>query len=166
MEKNLQNQDALQKFKKLADDIKICMFITAPNEDESSRPMATIQVDDDGTLWFFTHRSSGKTSQIEEDKEVHLVYSHPSKESYMDVWGHGSVVEDRQKIRDLWSPIIKAWFPQGVEDPDLCLLRVKPYTAHYWDSEQGKMVAFLKIVASAVTGKKFTEGVEGTIDIQ
>ena len=166
MEKNLNNQEAQKKLKKLAEEISICMFITAPDDDQSSRPMATIKADDDGTLWFYTHRSSGKTFQIENDQDVHLVYSHPGKESYMDVWGKSNVIEDRDKIRELWNPIVKAWFPQGVEDPDLCLLQVKPYTAHYWDSEQGKMIAFIKILTSAVTGKKLAEGVEGSLDIQ
>lgn len=165
MEKNLDNKEAIQKLTKLAKDIKICMFITMPDDEQSSRPMATIEAEDDGTLWFYTSRSSGKTSQIENDHDVHLVYSHPGKESYMDVWGKGTVVEDRQKIKELWNPIIKAWFPGGVDDPELCLLRVKPYSAYYWDSEAGKMVAFVKILASAVSGKKFSEGVEGSLDV-
>jgi general stress protein 26 len=165
MEKNLNNEDAKQKFRKIANDVNICMFITSPDDDQSSRPMATIQVDDDGTLWFYTHKSSGKTAQIENDHDVHLVYSHPGKNSYMDVWGKGNVVEDRRKIEELWNPIVKAWFPDGVDDPDLCLLKVSPYAAYYWDTETGKMVQFIKILTAAVTGKRLAEGQEGSIEI-
>lgn len=165
MEKNLSSQEAIKKFKKLVDEIHICMFITSPDDEQSSRPMATIKADDDGTLWFYTHRSSGKTSEIENDHDVHLVYSHPGKDSYMDVWAKGSIVEDRDKIKELWNPIVKAWFPNGVDDPDLCLLKVSPYACYYWDSESGKMVEFLKILASAVTGKRLAEGAEGSLDV-
>jgi general stress protein 26 len=165
MEKNLQNEEALQKLKKLANEINICMFITDPDNKQSSRPMATIKVEDEGTLWFYTHLSSGKTSEIEQEQEVHLVYAHPGKDSYMDLRGRGTVVTDRSKIKELWNPIVKAWFPQGVDDPDLCLLKVIPQSAHYWDSETGKMVEFLKIIAAAVTGKRLAEGAEGNLDV-
>jgi general stress protein 26 len=45
------------------------------------------------------------------DQEIHLVYAHPGKDSYLDLWGSGSVVNDREKIKALWNPIVKAWFP-------------------------------------------------------
>lgn len=165
MEKNLAREEAIKKFKKLVEDINICMFITKPNSQESSRPMATMKVENDGTLWFFTNRSSGKTGELDFDDNVHLVYAHPGKDSYIDVWGVGEVVYDETKIRELYSPIIKAWFPGGVDDPEICLLSVRPQSVYYWDSGSGKMVEFFKMVASAVTGKRFAEGEEGTLRI-
>ena len=55
MEKNLQSEEALKKFKKLVEEIGVCMFITNNRSDrEHTRPMATIEVDDKGTLWFYT----------------------------------------------------------------------------------------------------------------
>lgn len=165
MEKNLQQSEALAKLKKLVDEVNICMFITRPEDEQSSRPMATIKAEEDGTLWFYTHRSSGKTAEINADQDVHLVYAHPGKDSYLDLWGTGSVVNDRQKIKEYWNPMIKAWFPNGVDDPDLCLLKVRPNAAYYWDSESGKMVEFIKILAAAVTGKRLAEGAEGNLDI-
>lgn len=165
MEKNLQNQEAINKLRELAEEVNICMFITDPEHKQSSRPMATIKADEDGTLWFFTSRSSGKTAEIEQEHEVHLVYSHPGKDSYMDVRGNGTVVTDRNKIKELWNPMVKAWFPQGSDDPDLCLLKVVPSGAYYWDAENGKMVEFFRIIASVVTGKTMAEGTEGSLDV-
>ena len=100
------------------------------------------------------------------DQEIHLVYAHPGKDSYLDLWGSGTVVNDREKIKALWNPIVKAWFPGGVDDPDLCLLKVQPETAYYWDSETAKMVEFIKIIASAVTGKRLAEGAEGNLNLK
>jgi general stress protein 26 len=34
----------------------------------------------------------------------------------------------------------RAWFPDGVDDPEICLLRVKVDSAYYWDSGTNKMV--------------------------
>lgn len=166
MEKNLDNKQALEKFRKLAEEINICMFITnTMGDQEHTRPMATIEVEDNGTLWFFTDVRSIKVEEINTQREVHLVYAHPGKESYLDVWGSATVVTDRQQVVDKWSPVVKAWFPDGVSDPNLGLLKVQPIEAYYWESETGKMVKFLKMAASVVTGQRLAEGAQGSINL-
>ena len=127
------------------------------------RPMSTIEVEKNATLWFFTDIRSIKVEEVSKQREVHLVYAHPGKESYMDVWGSATIITDKQSIKDKWSPIVKAWFPNGVDDPNIALLKVTPYDVYYWDAETGKMISFLKIAASAVTGKKLSEGAEGKL---
>jgi general stress protein 26 len=165
MEKNLQNEEAATKFKKLINDINVCMFITNNQKDEHTRPMATIEVEDDGTLWFFTDIRSIKVEEVSVEKTVHLVYAHPGKESYVDVWGKASVLTDRKLIKDKWKTIVKAWFPNGADDPNLGLLKVVPANIYYWDAETGKMVAFLKMAASVVTGKTLADGAEGKLKV-
>ncbi len=164
MEKNLQQEEAAKKFKKLVEEIRVCMFITNNSSDnEHTRPMATVETEDDGTLWFFTDIRSIKVDEVSKDREVHLIYSHPGKDSYLDVWGTAKVVTDKQQIKDKWSPYIKAWFPNGVDDPNIALLKVAPGETRYWDSETGKMIQFLKIAVAAVTGKPVANGTEGTL---
>lgn len=165
MEKNLQNEEALKKFKKLVTDINTCMFITDNRDSNHTRPMATIEVEDNGTLWFFTDIRSIKVEEVSADHNVHLVYAHPGKESYLDVWGHATVVKDKQAIVDKWSPLVKAWFPDGIDDPNLGLLKVEPNNLYYWDAESGKMVQFLKMAASVVTGKTLADGTEGKLQL-
>ena len=166
MEKNLAQQEAQKKFKKLADEIKVCMFITNTNEEhEHTRPMHTIQTDEDGTLWFFTDIRSIKVEEVETDRQVHLVYAHPGKESYMNVRGAAKVVTDRQQIKDKWSPFVKAWFPNGQDDPNLALLKVTPAESYYWDNETGKMVQFVKIAIAAITGKPIANSTEGNLSL-
>jgi general stress protein 26 len=166
MEKNLQDKEALNKFRKLVKDINVCMFITnTQGSPEHTRPMSTIEVDEQGKLWFFTDVRSIKVEEVASEKAVHLVYAHPGKESYIDVWGRATVNTNRQLIKDKWSPIVKAWFPNGVEDPNLALLEVKPSDVYYWDAETGKMVAFIKIAVSAVTGKPMAEGAQGSLKV-
>ncbi|GAA4733843.1 pyridoxamine 5'-phosphate oxidase family protein [Flavisolibacter ginsenosidimutans] len=164
MEKHLQDKEALNKFKKLVEDIRVCMFITATNSDEHTRPMSTIKVEDDGTLWFFTDVRSIKVDEVTRERDVHLTYAHPGKESYLDVWGKASVVTDRQQIKEKWSPVVKAWFPKGDEDPNLALLKIKPADVYYWDAESGKMVQFFKMAVAAVTGNPaVADGKEGKL---
>src|SRR5215203_2178766 len=104
MEKNLSNTEALKKFKKLVEDIKTCMFITNTAEDgKHTRPMATIQAEDDGTLWFYTDVRSIKVEEVHNQHTVHLVYAHPGQSAYLDVWGSAEVITDRQQVVDKWS---------------------------------------------------------------
>lgn len=153
MQKNLESKEALEKFKKLVNEINVCMFITNNREDENTRPMATVEISEDGSLWFFTDIRSIKVEEVSTDALVHLVYAHPGKESFLDVWGTASIITDLQTKKDKWTPVIKAWFPGGVDDPNLALLKVQPQDVYYWDAEAGKMVSFLKIIAGAITGK-------------
>ena len=154
MEKNLQSAEALEKFKKLVNEVNICMFITNNNTgDTHTRPMATIEVEDNGTLWFYTDIRSIKVDEVEREQEVHLTYAHPGKESYLDVWGGATVVTDRKLIKGKWSPVVKAYFPNGDEDPNVALLKVTPRECYYWESETGKMVQFFKMAVAAVTGE-------------
>ena len=84
----------------------------------------------------------------------------------MDVWGKGSVITDKAQIKDKWSPVVKAYFPQGAEDPNLALLKVQPTNVYYWESETGKMVQFIKMAAAAVTGNPaVAKSAEGKIDL-
>jgi general stress protein 26 len=168
MEKNLQSKEALDKFKKLVKEIGVCMFITNTRDDAQThtRPMMTIETEENGTIWFFTNVKSIKVDEVEREHEVHLTYAHPAKESYLDVWGTATVVTNRQQIKDKWSPIVKAWFPKGDDDPDLALLKVVPQSCYYWDAEHGRMVEFFKMAVAAVTGKpQIAEGAEGKLSL-
>ncbi|MGZ3881976.1 MAG: pyridoxamine 5'-phosphate oxidase family protein [Flavisolibacter sp.] len=166
MEKNLSDKEALEKFKKLVNDINVCMFITNTKDHNHTRPMATIEVEDHGTLWFFTDIRSTKVEEVSAEHTAHLVYAHPGKESYLDVWGATSVVNDKQTLKDKWSPIVKAWFPKGVDDPNLALLKLTPQEVYYWDAEAVKMVSFIKIIAGAITGRTtFSNDAKGSLNV-
>ncbi|GAB4092500.1 pyridoxamine 5'-phosphate oxidase family protein [Flaviaesturariibacter terrae] len=167
MEKHLQNEEALSKLKKLAEEIRVCMFITnADDAVDHTRPMSVASIDADGKLWFFTDIRSIKVEEVSKARKVHLTFAHPGKESYLDLWGMAHVVTDRELIKEKWSPMVKAWFPGGVEDPNVALLHVHPERCYYWDAETGKMVQFFKMAVGAVTGNpKISDGTEGKLAI-
>ena len=127
--------------------------------------MYTIEVEDDGTLWFFTDLRSIKVEEVATDRMVHLTYAHPGKDSYLDTWGKANIITDKQLKKDKWKTMLKAWFPNGPDDPSVALLQVRPTECYYWDSETGKMVEFLKMAASIVTGKKLADGAEGKLEL-
>jgi general stress protein 26 len=163
MVKEFNREEGLAKMKELVDSIHTCMFITNANNQNHVRPMATIRVDKNGDLWFFSESHSEKVSDIKLNNAVQLLYSHPGKDAYLDIRGFASIENNREKIKELWSPIVKAWFPAGVDDPEICLVKVDPENVYYWDSGNNKMIFLLKTVAAAISGKKMSEGEEGVL---
>lgn len=161
----LQNKEAIRKLKDLATEINICLFCNGTGMEipPSCRPMATSGVDDDGNIWFFSPRDSEKNREIQMNPNVRLFYSHPGKSSFLIISGKADISYDRATIEELWSPLDKTWFKDGVDDPTISLIRVRPTDAHFWDTKGNQFVNFFKMVASVATGTTLVEGEEGRI---
>ncbi|MGC4035466.1 MAG: pyridoxamine 5'-phosphate oxidase family protein [Chitinophagaceae bacterium] len=160
--KTLTDTAAIEKIKGLAEN-KICMFCTYEDYQMVSRPMATSGIDEDGTLWFFSRKSSDKNNQLDHNQQVDLIYMDPGKQHYLALSGVADVVYDDAKAHQYWSAIDKAWFDKGLEDPELTMIKVIPSEGHYWDTKNGKLISMLKIAAAVVTGKEMDGGIEGDI---
>ena len=117
-------QQSIEKLKTLIEDIDFAMLTTVNGGQLRSRPMSTQEYEGDNALWFFTSDQTHKVEEIEADSRVNVAYSKPDDNVYVSVSGRAAVVKDRQKIEELWNPILKAWFPEGLDDPTLCLLKV------------------------------------------
>ena len=163
-QKNYTGHEGVEKLKELAESADMCMFATSlSNDPVPARPMSTRKVDDDGAIWFFSRSTSTKNAEIKRDKRVQLFYSNPSSAEFLNVSGTATIIIDPVKAKELWSAWAKTWFPDGVDDPELTLIKVEPVDVQYWDTKHNKMVSLLKIVAGAITGKEMDDGVEGKI---
>ena len=164
--KNLYDKDAIDKIKDLVNAADICLFTTdLATVPLVTRPMATQLVGDDGMLWFLSERASAKNAEIAGDNRVQLFYFNKSNAEYLSIFGEAEILYDKQKIKELWTPLAKTWFTEGEEDPAISIIKVKPLEAHYWDTKHNKMVAMLKILAGAVIGKTMDDGVEGKMQL-
>ncbi len=165
----LTRDDMISKLATLIKDIKFAMLTTEAEDGVlHSRPMATQDTEFDGDLWFFTGLSSSKVAELEWNPSVNLSYADPGASKYVSVSGNGKIVEDHAKARELWNDIYKAWFPKGLEDPELCLLKVEVTHAEYWEATSGKMVQVFGYLKALATGKPSAgEGAEhGTLNIE
>ncbi|MDB5277089.1 MAG: ral stress protein [Ferruginibacter sp.] len=165
--KNLASAEAIDKLKELIENIDICLFCTnlKTGDGATTRPMSTQEVDEEGNLWFFSDINSDKNREIKTDKRVQLFYSHPAKSSYVVVNGEAEIMVDRQKVDELWSPLVKTWFTEGKDDPNISILKVTPTSAYYWDTEGNRMINFFKMIASVATGKTLVDAQEGSINV-
>jgi general stress protein 26 len=130
----------IEKLNDLIAGIEIAMLTTVHSNNQlQSRPMATQAIAGDGFLWFFAAQHSSKIDGIRNDNEVNVAYSDPVNMRFVSVSGTCELVRDRSIASDLWKPEYKRWFPRGVEDPDLILLKVTIHNVEYWDAQAGHM---------------------------
>jgi len=141
-------------------DIRFGMFTySASDGDLHARPMTTQNkdIDEDDSLWFFMSRQSEPVSDFTKQPVVNVAYADPGGDRYVSVSGTAEVVEDLGKARQLWSKMAEVWFPGGVEDANLALVRVKIRHASYWDVKSSKIVQLFKTAKASVTGKPPTD---------
>lgn len=121
-----------------------------------SRPMTTLNGANEsgGVLWFFMSKSSEPAIDIANEPEVNVAYGNPAADSYVSVSGTARIVEDLAAKKKFWSPMVHAWFPDGVGDPDLALIAVTIEHAELWDVTANKAVKVYEMAKAAMTGNK------------
>ena len=152
-------QDDIQKLGELIEKIKFAMLTTV-DEDGAlrSRPMTTQQIEFDGDLWFFAPKNSGVASETRQQQQVNVAYAAPDDQRYVSVSGRAEWVQDPQRMKELWNPLYKAWFPNGLDDPNLSLLKIHVEKAEYWESPGGAVVTLFGFAKALVTGKQADVG--------
>ena len=166
MSQELSSEDAVKKFKDLVESVNICMFTTLDDENNIfSRPMSTVKIDDEGNAWFFTNEYSEKIQEVSRDNSVTLIYSHPGKNVYVSVKGSCTIIVNKKQIQELWNPILKAWFPLGIDDPKLCLIKVNTEDAHFWNSHSSKMVVYFKMLKAIANKERYEEKDAGKLKL-
>ncbi len=120
-----------------------------------SRPMAPLEVDAAGAVWFFVDLRS---SRVEFLRVVNLSFADAARGTYVSLSGRGEVRSDRTQIERLWTPMAKPWFPEGPDSRNLALLKFVPQAAEYWDAPHSKMVRMFAMAASVVAGKPIGTG--------
>ncbi|MBP6786152.1 MAG: pyridoxamine 5'-phosphate oxidase family protein [Candidatus Promineofilum sp.] len=129
------HDEKIEKLGELIKDIDIAMLTTVDDDGRlRSRPMGTQEVEFDGDLWFMTAIDTGKASEISRENRVNVSYAKPGDNRYVSVSGTAVLINDKAKIDELWSPIYKAYFPEGKDDPRLRLIKVSVEKAEYWES--------------------------------
>lgn len=153
-----QDHDARQKLWGMIKQIRYAMLTSEDGDLLRSRPMAASQSEFDGTLWFFTRAGSHKVQEVEADNRVAVSYADPGSQTYISLSGHAQLERDPGLIREHWGESMRTWFPKGVDDPDIALLRVRVSAAEYWDAPSSAMVYIFGYAKAVVTGKPPSPG--------
>jgi general stress protein 26 len=157
--------DAQQELWERIESVRTAMMTTVePDGSFRSRPMWTQGDEFDGSLWFFTSDEAPKVEELERNPHVGLSYAAPDKNLYVSVTGRAELVRDKAKAEELWNVFAEAWFPGGVDDPNLAVLRVDVEHAHYWEDKKPKVLQFAEIALGALRGKPPKSGDEKELD--
>lgn len=165
---DLRGSDAVHKIKDLVDKAESCFFCTSVSVGDSSgaRPMAVRKVDDEGSLWFLSSIDSHKNDEIKLDSRVRLYFQASAHSDFLELNGHALISQDREKINELWEPILKTWFTEGEDDPRITVVKVVPTEGYYWNTKHGNIVAGVKMLIGAAVGKTLDDSEEGSLDFQ
>ncbi|KAL0479387.1 hypothetical protein AKO1_007594 [Acrasis kona] len=152
------SRENIEKLKSLIKTLETAMLTTQSTKTKSlhSRPMYMQKLEFDGqSLWFFTRKASIKCDEVQQNSDANLSFSDVKTATWLSLIGKVTVVEDKEKMEELWNEILRAWFPKGLEEPDMCLLRFDIEGAEYWDEYASRMVQLYSYFKAIATGKSY-----------
>ncbi len=163
---HLNGTEAIAKIKELIGHSDVCFFCTDTETGPSMgvRPMSIQQVTDNGDLWLLSASDSHTNQEIALNPAVKLYFKGSEHSDFMYLAGTAAIVDDKQKIKELWKPVMKTWFTEGEDDPRISLIRGSPVTGYYWDNKNGNFVAGVKMLVGAAIGKTLDDSIEGRLN--
>ncbi len=163
---DLHGTEAVTKIKDLVGKAQTCFFCTnvATGESSGARPMSVQQMDDQGNLWFLSADDSYKNQELAADSSVQLYFQGSAHSDFLMLKGRAIISRDKTKIKELWEPIVKTWFTEGVDDPRITVIKVTPNQGYYWDTKHGSAIAGMKMLIGAAVGKTMDDSIEGKLE--
>jgi general stress protein 26 len=155
----LSHEDELKTLWEKVKDIKVAMLTTLDDKGQlRSRPMYTQKTEFKDYIWFFTREGAPKVAELDRNMQVNISYANPDDQVYISISGSAQVMKSKSKAEQLWNPALKAWFPKGLDDPDLALIKINVDFAEYWDPHSGKMVTLFGLMKAIFSGKEYDPG--------
>jgi general stress protein 26 len=160
----LRGDAAFEKVKELLAVFPIAFMVTVADGNFTARPIGVVGDHEkfDGTLWFITDKRSRKVNAIEHGAMTTLLFQNDKEGSYLHLTGRAAVVDDRARLEELYTTLQRTWFPKGLDDPDITLVKFEVDEGNYWDSHDSYLrlaVAFAKSIVTGEPGKSGNAGI-------
>ena len=140
----------------LIEQIPVAMLTNVDAEGKLvGRPMSPIEMDRHGAVWFFIDLRHAK---VEHMGPSNLSFADPDRAIFISMSGQGQIHTDRARIVQLWTLVVRPWFPDGVDSEHLALLKFVPESAEYWDAPRSKMIRMVALAVSVIAGKPIAQG--------
>ena len=161
---DLRGPNAVKQARELIDKAQTCFFCTGTGASSvGARPMSVQEVDDAGNLWFLSADDSHKNQELERDPNVTLYFQGSAHSDFLTLRGTVSISRDKEKIKQLWEPVVKTWFTEGVDDPRITVIRFASKDGYYWTTKHGKAIAGVKMLIGAAIGTTLDDSLEGQL---
>lgn len=147
------NHDEREHLIDLIEDFDTAMLATMGADGTvHARPMAVQKVEENGDVVFCAGLDTPKIDELQRDPRVAVVFQGKSK--YVSLSGTCTIDRDRARIHAMWKEDWKIWFPDGKDDPNLCLLDVHATEGEFWDASGARGLKYIFKAAKAyVTGE-------------
>src|SRR4029450_3440175 len=151
-----------QRVRALIERASVAMLI---NVDErgahTGRPMLPLFLQNDPHMYFLTHQSSRKVTQLTARPQVGLTIV--SANCYIVMAGSVHISPESELIRRLWRPTYRAWFPEGKDDREATAIRVAVGRIGYWERPTSRVVRLVQAVRAVLT-RRAVETPRKTLD--
>ena len=137
---NEKHEDNLDRVWDIIEKVGVTMLTTQFSGGLRARPLEARPERDAGLIWFVTDVRSGKEHEIEAEHDVCLVFIDAGTKAYLSITARAEVRHDHAKAAEIWKSTDNMWW-SGPDDPNVCVLRVRPVTAELWDGPAYAAVA-------------------------
>jgi general stress protein 26 len=123
-----------------------------------SQPMTVLTDEERSPLWIFTSKETDLARALSPGQPASLAFSSKGHDVFASLLGRISPDNDRAVIDRLWNPFVAAWYKEGKDDPELCLLRFDVEDAKVW-IDASSLVAGVKMLFGADPKKDYKDKV-------
>lgn len=137
----------LKDIAKAMADIDFCMLSTRTEGGQiAARPMSNNgQVEYEGDSYFFSYEEARSIRDIERDPHVGLSFQGKKgllgkPPLFLAVEGEAELIRDKAEFEKHWVSELEYWFKDGIDTPNLVLVKVHANRIHYWDgTDEGEV---------------------------
>ena len=129
-------------------DLDIAMLSTHTDGGQiAGRPMSNNRdVEYDGDSYYFTLEHTRTVRDIQRDPKVGLAFQGSrgllgKPPLHIAVEGDAELIRDRAQFEAHWTKDLEIWFRDGIDTPDLVLIKVHATRIHYWNGEDEGEIA-------------------------
>jgi len=136
------NNRTIEDIAKTMAGIDIAILSThTENGQIANRPMSNNgDVKYDGTSYYFTFEQARTVGDIKANPNVALGFAGKggifSGAIYVAVEGRAELIRDKAAFEAHWAGDLDRWFTDGVDTPNIVLIKVKATRITYWDGEE------------------------------
>ena len=134
------------KLSELLNDFDTAVLVTHAERKIHARPMRVVSIEG-SQIVFVTGINSSKADEIAANPDIGLIFQASKK--HVVVNGKATIIKNRVLIDELWSETWRVWFPQGKDDPNICLISITANEAEYWDNSGIEGLKYIFSAAAA-----------------
>ncbi|MBV2358412.1 pyridoxamine 5'-phosphate oxidase family protein [Thalassococcus sp. CAU 1522] len=118
--------------------------------DQHPQPMTHFADEESEAIWFITAADTDLVAALGPGSEASFVYQSEKGDYHASIRGPLVIYHSDEKLDELWSTPVAAWFEQGRDDPRVTLLRMTPREAAVWASDSNPVRVGLKMMNAAM----------------